>query len=500
MRSVVTPRHLFLGVFFLGTAFLVSLVPVGGGDTWWYLATGRFIAETGGVPAGDPFSFTAPGAPWVNPEWLTYLFFFLVYRAGGFEALFALKVLLTGMLLGLAFFRLRKRCASDGGALLGVTLLALGISGYIDIRAQLFTFLLTLLAYFVLETSRPFFLQVLGIAAITALWANLHGGFALMFLWGGIHFVAACFPGPSPLGKSSPGRALILLGAAFGGSLLTPYGLSLYHNTLPYLLMLLGALVGSAQWALPQTLEWISPLRTDVPGFTTPLFWIALGFLAWRLVLRRHEFSRFDLLRGLALGGMALASRRFIPLFFLAAGDLFAPGTSGEAAPAKAPRAFPAAEWGLLALLLLFLGVRAVPDFRSSLTRGFFYHTTIQEAFPDAACNFLRAQGLSGRIFNDYNWGGFLLWQLFPPSTVFVDGRIQTVYPPEILLERQALEAGQNWEEICRRRNVEIMVLSPHLEGHLVRLANASGNWRILFEDALSVVLIRRDLEKNIIP
>ncbi len=500
MRFGPMRRSFFLGAFFLGVAFFVSLTPVGGGDTWWYLATGRFIAETGTIPSGDPFSFTAPGAPWINPEWLTHLLFFFVYRWGGFEGLFVLKVLLTGVLLSLAFLRFRRRCTSDGGALLGVALTALGISGYIDIRAQLFTFVLTLLALELLERPLPLLRKALALAALTALWANLHGGFALIFLLGGLRFVEAAFsPVPSP-GRETPGTALVLLGAALGGSLLTPYGVTLYQNTLAHAIIPLGTLTCSENGSLFQTLEWVSPLRVDILGFTTPLFWIALGGLAWGLVLRRHETSRFDLLRGLALGSMALASRRFIPLFFLAAGDLFVPGATGAPAPAKSPRGFPAAVPGLLVLTLLFLGGRVVPDFQSSLAKGFFYHTTIQEAFPDAACDFLRTKGISGRILNDYNWGGFLIWQLAPDSTVFVDGRAQTVYSPEILRERSALDTGIGWEEICRRRNVEIMILSPYLQRELVLRVNASGNWRIVFEDALSVVLIRRDLEKNTTP
>ena len=478
MRSVVTPRHLFLGVFFLGTAFLVSLVPVGGGDTWWYLATGRFIAETGGVPAGDPFSFTAPGAPWVNPEWLTNLFFFLVYRAGGFEALFALKVLLTGMLLGLAFFRLRKRCASDGGALLGVTLLALGISGYIDIRAQLFTFLLTLLAYFVLETSRPFFLQVLGIAAITALWANLHGGFALMFLWGGIHFVAACFPGPSPVGKSSPGRALILLGAAFGGSLLTPYGLSLYHNTLPYLLMLLGALVGSAQWALPQTLEWISPLRTDVPGFTHAPLLDRPGVLAWRLVLRRHEFSRFDLLRGMALGAWPVPAVH-PPVFSLRRS--LRPGTSDEAAPRR-PQGL-SGGMGASCTPPALSGSPGGTRFPSSLTRGFFT-TPRSGGLSRRRLTFCGPRASRGGSSTTTTGEDFFSGSSFPPPrSSWTAGSRRSIRRKSSWNARRwrrgrtgKRSAAGTWRSWC----------SPHLEGHLVRLANASGNWRILFEDALS--------------
>jgi hypothetical protein len=42
-------------------------------DLFWHLATGKHILESGAVPRGDPFSFTAAGAPWVDHSWLFQL-------------------------------------------------------------------------------------------------------------------------------------------------------------------------------------------------------------------------------------------------------------------------------------------------------------------------------------------------------------------------------------------------------------------------------------------
>ena len=79
--------------------------------------------------------------------------------------------------------------------------------------------------------------------------------------------------------------------------------------------------------------------------------------------------------------------------------------------------------------------------------------------------------------------------------------RENAAYLPGVLLpeglgaETDLLAAaeGRDWEDICRRRGVEIMVLSPWFQKRLVTLANASGAWRIVFEDDVSVVLVRND-------
>ena len=52
-------------------------------DTYWHIAAGRWIFAHREIPAGDPFSFTFQGAPWVAHEWLAELLFALAWRAGG---------------------------------------------------------------------------------------------------------------------------------------------------------------------------------------------------------------------------------------------------------------------------------------------------------------------------------------------------------------------------------------------------------------------------------
>ena len=52
-------------------------------DTWWHLASGRLIAAERAVAHGDPFSYTAPGAIWINHEWLTEYQFGWLWRHAG---------------------------------------------------------------------------------------------------------------------------------------------------------------------------------------------------------------------------------------------------------------------------------------------------------------------------------------------------------------------------------------------------------------------------------
>jgi hypothetical protein len=43
---------------------------LGDSDTYWHIATGRWIIAHHAISAHDVFSLSMPGAPWTSPEWL----------------------------------------------------------------------------------------------------------------------------------------------------------------------------------------------------------------------------------------------------------------------------------------------------------------------------------------------------------------------------------------------------------------------------------------------
>ena len=48
-------------------------------DTWWHLASGRWIAQHHAVPYTDVLSFTARNNEWVNLQWLYDLLLYAIY-------------------------------------------------------------------------------------------------------------------------------------------------------------------------------------------------------------------------------------------------------------------------------------------------------------------------------------------------------------------------------------------------------------------------------------
>lgn len=462
-------------------AFLASLAPVGGGDTWWYLATGRFIVGQGYVPLQDPFSFTASGATWINPEWLSNVLFFGVAHRWGDEGLFVLKVALAASILALVAVRIHRSTQQEVSTVCGTIFVAAGLWGFLDIRAQLFTFFFALLSLEILEAKSRFVPKALALFALTVLWANLHGGVFLLFL-----LIALCWwLDPAGNRVSCAGLFLVVVAA----SLCTPYGWLVYRNVAAHALLPLGTIFGYEGALASRTLEWLSPLHFDVPGFTTLLFWPSLLILGFLWVTNSRQVSPFVWGVAFVAAAMALASRRFIPLFFLLSADVLVGGVWAWVESATRWRGrFAVGTAG--AALCCFLVV--LPHLRAGISEGFFAYTTAEATFPQKACDMLQAKGFKGRVLNFYNWGGYLLWRLYPEVTVFVDGRSQTIYSPELLRLRQQVDAGEGWSDMCDRFGVDAMVLNRVYQARLIALANASGAWRLLFEDDVAAVLMRQ--------
>ena len=67
-------------------AALVGGAPIASPDYGWHLETGELIAETGSIPTTDPYTFTVPGARWIDTHWLFQLALHGLYELGGHQA------------------------------------------------------------------------------------------------------------------------------------------------------------------------------------------------------------------------------------------------------------------------------------------------------------------------------------------------------------------------------------------------------------------------------
>jgi hypothetical protein len=72
-----------------------------------HLATGRLILDTGHVPSSDPYTFTAPGEPWVVQSWLASLLYGVAESLGGLASVRVAIGAIAALLAGLGWTLLR---------------------------------------------------------------------------------------------------------------------------------------------------------------------------------------------------------------------------------------------------------------------------------------------------------------------------------------------------------------------------------------------------------
>jgi len=106
--------------------------------------------------------------------------------------------------------------------------------------------------------------------------------------------------------------------------------------------------------------------------------------------------------------------------------------------------------------------------------------------YPCKAVEFVKKAKLSGNMYNFYNWGGYLVWDLREYPT-FIDGRMPW---GKVFDEYQeVMDLQGNWREILNKYNVNFMILprSKFLE-EIVKMDN---KWEEAYSDDIAVVLVR---------
>src|SRR6202165_843473 len=273
-------------------------------DFWWHLRIGRWMVENGRLPSTDIFTHTVPGHVWTDHEYLTEILIWLVYRATGVVGL----ALAFGLLTWAGFWLIYRQGRRQPWVIVGIGL-ALGAIAGSPIwgpRAQMMTFFLTCLELYWLQgylSGRSRAIQLFPLVMV--LWANLHGGWVIGFVWLGVALVAEligwAWDRGNPAHRAHVRFLAIITVFSVVAVAATPHGLSLY----PYPFQTQGSV---AQQKL--IVEWFSPdfHQVYLRPFEAMVFLVIIGF-----ALRRP--SLYEFLLTLVALGLALQSVRHVVLF-----------------------------------------------------------------------------------------------------------------------------------------------------------------------------------------
>jgi hypothetical protein len=203
-------------------------------DTYWHIATGKWILANRAFPRHDVFSHTAFGQPWVNTEWLAQSILFVTYNLFGWHGL----VLLCGLAIAMTFVLLYSLLARELRATVALgasTISFMFVSSHFLARPHLLTLpIIVVWTAFLARASKENRIPNLWLLPLMVLWANLHGGATLGSLLTAGFGLDAAIATPSAERRRVAIQWLGFSVAALLASWFTPYGylstLETYHS------------------------------------------------------------------------------------------------------------------------------------------------------------------------------------------------------------------------------------------------------------------------------
>lgn len=444
-------------------------------DMWWHLSAGREMLARGEILTRDVFSYTRSGAPWTNAFWLADIGMYLLYRLGGFPALSLAMAFLAALTMGIIYRQMTGPPIWRAAILILATVAA---APAWSPRPQLLSYLL--LAFLDLWLTRwregtphRFWLLI----PLFTLWANLHGG----FIWGFLLLIAVIVGealdrltgwGEGLEGRDMRRLALFTLLAA-AAVLLNPNGPAIWR--LPFYTVSISLRIS----------EWLSP-DFHRPQFH-PMLWL-LFLLTVGLARARERPGFRSLLKVLGFTYMAFVSVRAVAVYAIIVAPVVARLLAGAVGPWPVDRwraksiPHPTVQRLMNGIILIAL-IAAVGARVAVLSSP----ALVEKSYPADAVAWLKAHRPEGRLFNSYNWGGYLLWTL-PEYPVFLDGRAD-LYGDEILSRWWQVVNGEpaGWA-VLEQWDVRLILLEP--DWPVVRELPARG-WRELYRDETAVIFGR---------
>ena len=487
------PGALLIIVFAMA-AFVIAMLydP----DYFWHLRAGQLILDTRALPSHDPFSFTRPDAPWLLNAWLFDVVLYAVHSIGG-----AIGVrLLVAVLMGATFFvvyRSIRTFLNPVPALLIAVVCFTALLSFATPRGQLISYLFyAIYLHLILgylhngDASRLKWLPL-----IMILWVNSHGGYATGLILLTIVTAATALSRWLAWPDRNPTRLrplLICLVITAGASLVSPYHI---HNWL-YLFQ-------TAGFETTQVIvEWRAPMLKD--RYFQSLVILALAY-GWSLPFRNSRPKLEELLLSTGMLLLSMKAIRHIPFGVITMAPLVALALS-DGVLAKLElwwqrsrvrnryknTAGRGQQLGSMVYVMNWLMLSA------SLLLALVYWPILARQHMEAgnefigwkAVDFVASRGITGRVFNEYGFGGLMIYRLDPAQKVFIDGRADA-YGAAFVREYLRIFLGQEgWEEAFDRYEIDYVVCAR--SAPIRQLLLQRGDFVSVYKDEFNSVLVKR--------
>ena len=511
----------------LAVVFLTYTNRVDDLDLWWHLKTGEVVVKNHSLPKSDPFSYTTGTAVTLSDRdlqelgnlkkptgiknldsslshsWLGQVFLYLAFALGGFFGVGLLKTLVFMVTFSVLYWAMRYKGAGSSSSLLVLFLVALIGRDFAYSRPQIFTFMLLAVSLYLFVDFRRGGRKIMALPAVFLVWSNIHGGFVvgailLLIFWcseAGKYFLHEKFKFFGRCASSAESIRRLSY-----SSLLSMFAMLCNPNQYKVLLLAFAAPSVPIE-------EYVRPMLYEYHAYW---FMLALVLLLVVILLRVNDPT--DLLFVAFLVTLSQLGIRGIILFAIGAAPFLAvsitrlwqwlcrrryvedffgkPGLASFAA--YRPQQF------VFLVFLLFFGIN------QARAEGVMKFSINADNYPGRAVAFLQGKDFPGRLFNPYNWGGYLIWQ-YPQRQVFVDGR---GLDEQAFFHYQLIAAGQGglvsfapgsrlplWKRLLDEYGIQVILTNAVTSvGRIVPLVDMLAfdpDWTLVYQDGTSLVFLR---------
>ncbi|MBU1148727.1 hypothetical protein KKI23_01415, partial [Patescibacteria group bacterium] len=476
MKNKIPAKKIILIGLLVTLIFLICLKVPLDPDMGWHLRNGQLILAEKSLPQTDPYSHTMANFPVIFHEWVTDIAMWLIYSNWGLLPLSIIFALITTS----AYLLVAKSVKAKAEYQLVAALLG-GIASIqiIGVRPQMITLLglASVIYLYYRFKENPGSKLIWLLPVIMVAWVNLHGGFAIgLFILGLFSLIEVARHGLVKIFKNWRPKlmawptwwklniCIFLSGLA---TLLNPYGYRIFQEIFRTI---------TDSYAKQTIVEWFPVQFSNV---NATYFFVYLALFIILLIIAWREIDVGYFIVTLIFGYLAFSSWRNIPLFILVTIPfwvLFVKKLTGQILSQ-----FLSSKWSLMvliicvALLAQHLYTDLVPSTQSVVK------LSEKVGYPYDMVQWLKDNPQTGNPFNEYNWGGYLTWQL-PQQKLFIDGRMTHWRQDgvEILkLHQEILHLADGWEKTFDQFSIDWTILRK--DEPLAYVLKAMG-WQVLYE------------------
>ncbi len=442
-------------------------------DVWWHLRSGEWILQHWAVPQTDLFSSFGAGKPWAAYSWLFEIIIFQLFQRLGLMGLVIYSAAMV-VLITAALHRLVQRLQADFSLTVLLTFVAASILYQLfSPRPWLFTILFFALELDLLMQARKTGKTggLLWLPVLFALWANVH----IQFIDGLL--VLAIAVAESILARRWTGieariHASQLCGifiACILATMANPYGWRIYRVAYD---------LATQSGAMNKVTELAAMPFRGFNDWGVLIFALAAAGVLARA--RRILFFESALLAFAIV--VSFHSQRDMWVVVIAACAILASEVKGDDKNRFQVKASAAPFVAITTGLTVLLGFCVMHVDNAQLNKK------LAEALPVRAVEIVKEKGWSGPLYNDYTWGGYLIWALRMP--VSMDGRQNVYGDKQIYRSDDTWNGRPGWASDPGLQKAGL-VIGP-VKASLTQLLRMDPRFELAYEDKLTAVFVAR--------